>query len=128
MDLMSRSLRRAMCRWLAVMLALAQFSIAAYACPRLLPAAVPSAVVQDAMPCADLDADYPNLCAQSCRSAALSADTAATPLPAPAPPVALYRLAWSEPEPPGGQTAPAQAVAPAAASPPLSILHCRRRD
>lgn len=128
MGRVSRPLRRALCRWLVVVLAVVQFSVAAYACPRLLPAAAPSTAVLSDMPCAEVDADYPNLCAQSCRSAALSADTASASLPAPAPPIALYCVVWSEPDPLSARAAPAQAVAPAAASPPLSILHCRRRD
>ena len=124
---LTRSFRRSLCGALAAVLLLAQLSVAAYACPKASQMAATQAAATTAMPCAEVDADFANLCAQSCQHGQQNADTASTALPVPGPAIALYPLPRHVPDLMPGRCGTWEAVDPAA-SPPLSILHCRRRD
>ena len=124
---LTRSLRRSLCGALAAVLLLAQLSVAAYTCPKAAQMAATQPAATPAMPCTEVDADFPNLCAQSCQHGQQSADTASTSLPAHAPAIALYPLPRLVADLMPGRRGTWETVDPAV-SPPLSILHCRRRD
>lgn len=153
--MMTRALRRIVCRALIGVMLFAQLAVAAYACPDLASlarpaeassslaaaardgAASPGAAMADMaiggliancdqMP-GSLDEASPNLCAEHCRYGQQSDQTATPTVPV----VVLSSLytvpAVPEASPPARPSA-ALDSARAAAATPLAILHCRFRD
>ena len=144
--LMTRSLKRFVCRLLIGGLVFAQMAIAAYACPALSGApqslsmaamgtsvaAITMSPDASAMPtedaamtgCEQIDDSVPNLCAEHCRFGQQSADHT----PVPTVPAALLTTLYTlpvQPEPLGHVRTPADMeFQRVAASPPLAILHC----
>jgi hypothetical protein len=127
----TRSFRQMICRVLIGTLLFAQLAVAAYACPGLsaMASAPPAGGTDMAMPCADMDAATPNLCAEHCRYGQQTADHAPAATPTPALLSLLYALPPALPAEGGAASTPASAsvALTGAASPPLAILHCRWR-
>jgi hypothetical protein len=121
----TRTLKRWIARVMACVLLLAQFSIAAYACPAMAMADEASmAAPADRGGPDSLDDSAPNLCAAHCQYGQQSADHAAATIVPAALPTALYTLPTATDRdglvPPPPRYPPVQAAAP----PPLAILHC----
>lgn len=114
---------------MACVLLLAQFSIAAYACPAM---AMPdeASVAETVATSADngvadpLDASAPNLCAAHCQFGQQSADHAAATIVPAALPAALYTLPAATERDGLVGLAPRHPPLQTAAPPPLAILHC----
>jgi hypothetical protein len=130
----TRSFRQMICRVLIGTLLFAQLAVAAYACPAMasVPAAgltAAAANADTAMPCANMDAATPNLCAEHCRYGQQSADHAPAATLTPALLSLLYTLPAAVPAEGGAASMPASASVAlgGAAPPPLAILHCRWR-
>jgi hypothetical protein len=145
--LLTRALRKQICRLLIGVLLFAQFAVAGYACPGL--AAMTTMAHADAMSSMAMNADETdgtlekssamspgcdqmdpdpgaaNLCAEHCRFGQQSADTAPLPVVLAPVPALLYSLP-SEPESISGsiRSCPAFNAVHAARPPPHAILHC----
>ena len=119
----------------------AQVAVAAYACPKLMPAgaATESSMTAPAMAegeasqdsgsgidCASMAAapDASPLCAEHCRSGQQSDQTASVTVPTPAL-TALYSTLLPSQTGPAFLTAASSSGAVVAPSPPRTILHCR---
>lgn len=126
---MTRRFLRMVCRTVVGIVLWAQWAVAAYACPGLLPA-----VPAQAMPCeamamsmgtsggTSMDTAWPNLCAEHCRQGGQTDQ-----VPSLAVPAVLQLALYAIPPAPERPTAPrlvAEAVHARAAAPPHAILHC----
>jgi hypothetical protein len=128
---LTRTFKRWIARVMACVLLLAQFSIAAYACPAMAmqddTGTAEQLVAGTAVPvgAADpLDASAPNLCAAHCQFGQQSADHTAATVVQTALPATLYTLPSATAHDGLGRPLAHQPPSQAAASPPLAILHC----
>ena len=140
---MSRASTRFIARLLVAVLLLAQWSIAAYACPglgsatpamRIGPAmvAAPAATAEAEMPgctgmVAALDQDATNLCAEHCKVGQQSHEVPAVSVPQPWL-SALYAVPLVPLALPPARPWTSTLDALVAASPPLAVLHCIYRS
>lgn len=121
-----RAYANACCKLLAGLLLLVQLAVAAHACSLAMPPRAEAAMPGCAEMPAPADSATPNLCLEHCRQGQQSDQVHAPALPVPAL-IGLYRLPHG-PEAGAGRSTAAAEPCPAAASPPLPILHCRLRD
>ena len=146
----TRTMTRAISRFLIGAVLFAQFAVAGYACPGLMRTAAMAAGESEmtmdmsmtamesletsstattaAMPpgCDQIDPDAANLCAEHCHQGQQSADTTAVPLVSLGVPTFLYSLPLEPQHSLGsGRSFPApDARLDAAPEPPHAILHC----